>query len=62
MAMTVVLWGFYAFHEHSEKAADAVSYCVGSLLWSAFFFMLGYLAAVAVQVARESLGRHRDNT
>lgn len=36
-----------------------LDYCLGSLLWSAFFFALGYLACLAVvtyQDRRNSLG------
>lgn len=52
-----------ALHRGGSTAADAASYCIGSLLWSAFFFVLGYLSALAVTAARDYLGRqHHDHT
>jgi hypothetical protein len=55
---------FIALRDGSHAAADAASYCLGSLLWSAFFFMLGYLSALAVTAVRDNhLGRRkRDHT
>lgn len=46
-----------------STATEAASYCIGSLLWSAFFFVLGYLTALAVAAARDYLGRqHHDHS
>lgn len=38
-------------------------YCVGSLLWSAFFFVLGYLTALLVTAWQDNhhLGRTKDD-
>lgn len=56
---------FVALRDGSHAAGEAASYCLGSLLWSAFFFMLGYLSALAVTELRNRhlLGRkRRDHT
>lgn len=47
-------------HESTDIPGDAAAYCLGSLLWSAVFFVAGYLTAAVVQVY---LGRrHHDHS